>query len=139
MLSTQYRKRLEFVCERIVNRSPVQLSDMIWAEKLAKANRSAAELLRRARRKAANPDMVEGSLDDFMNQMDLGDPDPSSPHPIHVPDHAAGTARRVCDRQRANRDKSQRPVRLRRYGATRSTRFRSRGERGRRLQGADCP
>ncbi len=78
MLSTQYRKRLEFVCERIVNRSPVQLSDMIWAEKLAKANRSAAELLRRARRKAANPDMVEGSLDDFMNQMDLGDPDPSN-------------------------------------------------------------
>ncbi len=78
MLSTQYRKRLEFICERIVNRSPVQLSDMIWAEKLAKANRSAAEILRRARRRAANPDMVEGSLDDFMNQMDLGDPDPSN-------------------------------------------------------------
>lgn len=78
MLSTQYRKRLEFICERIENRSPVQLSDMIWAEKLAKANRSAAELLRRARRRAANPDMVEGSLDDFMNLMDLGDPDPSN-------------------------------------------------------------
>ena len=78
MLSTQYRKRLEFICERIENRSPVQLSDMIWAEKLAKANRSAAELLRRARRRAANPDMVEGSLDDFMNIMDLGDPDPSN-------------------------------------------------------------
>ena len=78
MLSTQYRKRLEFICERIENRSPVQLSDMIWAEKLAKANRSAAEILRRARRRAANPDMVEGSLDDFMNLMDIGDPDPSN-------------------------------------------------------------
>ena len=51
---------------------------MIWANKLAKANRSAAEMLRKARRVAANPDMVEGSLDDFMNQMDLGDPDPSN-------------------------------------------------------------
>ena len=78
MLSSQDRKRLEFICERIVNRHPVQLSDMIWAEKLAKANRSASEILRRARRRAANPDMVEGSLDDFMNQMDLGDPDPSN-------------------------------------------------------------
>ena len=51
---------------------------MIWANKLAKANRSAAEMLRKARRVAANPDMVKGSLDDFMNQMDLGDPDPSN-------------------------------------------------------------
>jgi len=78
MLSTEYRKRLEFICERIATGAEVQLADMIWAEKLAKANRSAGEILRRARRRAANPDMVEGSLDDFMNQMDLGDPDPSN-------------------------------------------------------------
>ena len=51
---------------------------MIWAEKLAKSNRSAATILRQARRKASNPDMQEGSLDDFMNQLDLGDPDPSN-------------------------------------------------------------
>ena len=51
---------------------------MIWADKLAKANGSAKEMLRRARRQAMNPDMVEGSLDDFMNKMDLGDPDPSN-------------------------------------------------------------
>jgi hypothetical protein len=80
MLSTQYRLRLEFICERIVNSQEVKLEDMIWAEKLAKANRSAATLLRQARRKAANPDMQEGSLDEFMNIMDLGDPDPSN-HP----------------------------------------------------------
>ena len=78
MLSTEYRKRLEFICERIATGAEVQLADMIWANKLAKANRSAGEILRRARRRAANPDMVEGSLDDFMNQMDLGDPDPSN-------------------------------------------------------------
>jgi hypothetical protein len=78
MLSTEYRKRLEFICERITHQLPVGLADVIWAEKLAKANRSAGEILRRARRKAANPNMVEGGLDDFMNQLDLGDPDPSS-------------------------------------------------------------
>lgn len=78
MLSTQYRLRLEFICSRIVKGEEVQLDDMIWAEKLAKANRSAAEMLRKARRVASNPDMVDGSLDDFMNKMDLGDPDPSN-------------------------------------------------------------
>jgi len=78
MLSTKYRLRLEFICQRIASGQEVQLDDMIWANKLAKANRSAAEMLRKARRVAANPDMVEGGLDDFMNQMDIGDPDPSN-------------------------------------------------------------
>ena len=78
MLSTQYRLRLEFICKRIADGEEVKLDDMIWAEKLGKANRSAAEMLRKARRIASNPDMVPGSLDDFMNQMDLGDPDPSN-------------------------------------------------------------
>ena len=56
----------------------VLLKDMIWAEKLAKANRSAGEMMRKARRIANNPDMQEGSLDSFMNAMDLGDPDPQN-------------------------------------------------------------
>ena len=78
MLSTQYRLRLEAICQKIAEHEEVSLEDMIWAEKLAKANRSAATLLRQARRRAANPDMREGSLDDFMNALDLGDPDPSN-------------------------------------------------------------
>ncbi|HBQ59552.1 MAG TPA: hypothetical protein DD671_07985, partial [Balneolaceae bacterium] len=49
-----------------------------WAEKLAKANRSAGELMRRARRVANNPEMQQGGLDDFMNSLDLGDPDPTN-------------------------------------------------------------
>tara|TARA_B100001109_G_C18582025_1_gene343757 strand:- start:270 stop:560 length:291 start_codon:yes stop_codon:yes gene_type:complete len=69
---------MEFICNRIVNGEEVQLSDMIWANKLAKANRSAGEMLRKARRKANNPDIQEGGLDDFMIQMGLGDPDPSN-------------------------------------------------------------
>ena len=77
MLSTEYRLRLEFICDRIANNQQVDLKEMIWADKLAKANRSAGEMLRRARRTARN-DIQEGSLDDFMNQMDIGDPDPSN-------------------------------------------------------------
>jgi len=72
MLSTQYRLRLEFICDRIVKHEEVKLEDMIWAEKLSKSNRSAATILRQARRKAENPNMQEGDLDDFMNQLDLG-------------------------------------------------------------------
>lgn len=76
MLSTQYRIKVEAICEKIVKGESVELSEMIWVEKLAKANRSAATLLRQARRKAANPDMQEGSMDEFLNILDLGNPDP---------------------------------------------------------------
>ena len=78
MLSTAYRLRLEFICNRIIKGEEVKLEDMIWSDKLAKANGSAGEMLRKARRKAANPDMVEGSMDDFLNQLDIGDPDPAN-------------------------------------------------------------
>jgi hypothetical protein len=72
MLSTQYRLRLEGICKKIAFHEEVSLGDMIWAEKLAKANQSAAKILRQARRKAENPDMQEGDLDDFLNQLDIG-------------------------------------------------------------------
>lgn len=78
VLSTQYRLRMEFICDRISKGEEVKLDDMIWAEKLSKANASAGEMLRKARRKAQNPAMEKESLDYFMNQLDLGDPDPSN-------------------------------------------------------------
>ena len=78
MLSTAYRLRLEAICDKIVSGRNVELSDMIWAEKLAKANRSAATILRQARRRSANPDMIEDSLDGFLNCLDIGDPDPQN-------------------------------------------------------------
>ena len=49
---------------------------MIWAEKLSKSNRSAYEMLRSSRRENRNPN-ADG-LDKFLNQMGLGDPDPSN-------------------------------------------------------------
>ena len=72
MLSTQYRLRLEAICQKIAQHEEVSLEDMIWAEKLANANRTAGTMLRQARRTAANPDMQEGDLDDFLNQLDIG-------------------------------------------------------------------
>lgn len=72
MLSTAYRLRLESICAKIAQHEEVSLEDMIWAEKLAKVNRTAGTMLRQSRRKAENPDMVEGGLDDFLNQLDIG-------------------------------------------------------------------
>jgi hypothetical protein len=72
MLSTNYRLRLEEICRKITFREEVSLEDMIWAEKLAKVNRTASTMLRQARRKAENPNMQEGDLDDFLNQLDIG-------------------------------------------------------------------
>jgi len=77
MLSTAYRLRLEFICKCIANNEEVKLDDMVWAQKLAKANTTANEMLKKARRQSAG-DIQEGSMDDFMNRMGLGDPDPSN-------------------------------------------------------------
>ena len=76
MLSTQYRLRLEFICKCIANGEEVKLEDMIWVEKLSKANTTAREWLRKARRQSKG--IEEGSTDDFLNRMGLGDPDPSN-------------------------------------------------------------
>jgi len=77
MLSTQYRLRLEFICKCIANGEEVKLDDMVWAQKLAKANTSANEMLKMARRQHSQ-NIEEGSTDDFLNRMGLGDPDPSN-------------------------------------------------------------
>ena len=77
MISTQYRLRMEFICKCIANGEEVKLDDMMWAQKLAKANTTANEMLRKARRQAIN-NIEEGTLDDFMNRMGIGEPDPSN-------------------------------------------------------------
>ena len=77
MLSTQYRLKLEFICKCIANSEEVKLDDMIWVDKLGKANTTAREMLKKARRQSSQ-DIEDGSLDDFMNRMGLGDPDPSN-------------------------------------------------------------
>jgi len=76
MLSTAYRLRLEGICKKIANNEAVDLPDMIWAEKLAKRHTTARDWLNKARRQSNG--IEEGSMDDFMNKMGLGDPDPSN-------------------------------------------------------------
>ena len=61
--------RLEEICKDIASGSEVSISDMIWAEKLAKANTSARGMLKTARRMNTNPN------DSFLNSLNIGDPD----------------------------------------------------------------
>ncbi len=68
MLSTQYRLRLEGICKSIAAGTEVSIDDMIWAQKLAKANTSARGMLSSARRLATDPD---GSC---LKYLDIGDP-----------------------------------------------------------------
>ena len=68
MLSTNYRLRLEGICKDIASGAEVSVSDMIWAQKLAKANTSARGMLSQARRMATDPD---GSC---LKYLDIGDP-----------------------------------------------------------------
>tara|TARA_Y100000361_G_scaffold10042_1_gene8064 strand:- start:176 stop:478 length:303 start_codon:yes stop_codon:yes gene_type:complete len=71
MLSTKYRLRLESICKSIAAGTEVSLEDMIWAEKLAKANTSARGMIKQARRIKTNPN------DSFLNNLNIGDSDSS--------------------------------------------------------------
>ena len=72
MLSTAYRLRLEGICKSIAAGTEVSIDDMIWAQKLAKANTSARGMIKQARRQARNPN------DSFLNNLNIGDPDSSN-------------------------------------------------------------
>ena len=72
MLSTQYRLRLEGICKAIAAGTDVSVEDMIWAQKLSKANTSARGMLSKARRMSTNPD------ESFLNHLNIGDPDSSN-------------------------------------------------------------
>jgi hypothetical protein len=72
MLSTAYRLRLEGICKSIAAGTEVSMEDMIWAQKLSKANTSARGMLATARRMRINPN------DSFLNNLNIGDPDSSN-------------------------------------------------------------
>ena len=56
MLSTNYRLRLEGICKDIASGTEVSIDDMIWAQKLAKANTSDRCMLSKARRMSTDSD-----------------------------------------------------------------------------------
>ena len=70
MLSTAYRLRLEGICKSIAAGQEVSLEDMIWAEKLAKANTSARGMLSSARRLKTDDDST------FLKYLDIGNSEP---------------------------------------------------------------
>ena len=72
MLSTAYRLRLEGICKSIASGTEVSMDDMIWAQKLSKANTSARGMLSSARRLATDP------VSTFLKYLDIGDPDSSN-------------------------------------------------------------
>ncbi len=77
MLSTNVRLRLEDIAARIAGGLNVTLEEMTFIQKWADHNRSAAAILRKARRRAVNGEPEKGSIDELMDGMDLGFPDPS--------------------------------------------------------------
>ena len=71
MLSTAYRLRLEGICKSIAAGQEVSLEDMIWAEKLSRANTSARGMLSSARRLSTDKDGT------CLKYLDIGDPQKS--------------------------------------------------------------
>ena len=69
MLSTAYRLRLVDICKSIAAEQEVGLEDMIWAEKLAKANTSARGMLGSARRLKTDDDST------FLKYLNIGNSD----------------------------------------------------------------
>ena len=77
MLSTETRLRLQKIATRIEKGEEVSLTEMQWAQKWADHNRSAASILSKARRVAVQGPADKGSLDELLQGLDLGSPDPS--------------------------------------------------------------
>lgn len=77
-LSTSYRLRVEAICNKISNGETVELTEMIWIDKLSRTNPVAARMLRQARRSSMSNTMEQDSLDGLLNALDLGNPDPST-------------------------------------------------------------
>lgn len=86
MLSNEYAKRVEFLCARIANNSPVEFADMAWLQRLANHSTGVREKLRKARRQStlSKKDSLD-SLDEFCDDMNIGDPDPQN----HLTSHSS--------------------------------------------------
>ena len=78
MLRPETRIRLEDICSRIEKHESVSFEEMVWASKWAEHNRIAARMMNQARRVAAQGKPEKGSLDELLNDLDIGDPDPAN-------------------------------------------------------------
>lgn len=79
MLSTQTRLKVEFLCSRIEQCQPIGLAEMTWLQKWADKHRTVYDMVLRARRRAVRSGPApEGSMDAFLDDLNIGDPDPES-------------------------------------------------------------
>lgn len=78
MLSTETRLKLQDIAQRISKGEEVSLSESVLIQKWADHNRSVYEMLRRAKREAFYGDVEKSPMDQFLSDLNLGDPDPSA-------------------------------------------------------------
>jgi len=78
MLSSDTRLKLEDICTRIENHEEVSFEEMTFIQKWSDHNRIANRMLNQARRVSSWGKPEPGSLNHFLNDLDLGDPDPSN-------------------------------------------------------------
>lgn len=78
MLSTETRIKLQEIAQRISKGEEVSLSDSVFIHKWADHHRSVYEMLRRAKREAFHGDHEQSPTDQFLSDLNLGDPDPSN-------------------------------------------------------------
>jgi len=78
MISTETRLRLEDICARIENGLNVSFEEITWAQKWGDHNRVAKRMLNQARRISSQGKPEPGTMDEFLNDLDIGDPDPSN-------------------------------------------------------------
>jgi hypothetical protein len=69
---------MEEICQRIELGQEVSFSDMNLIQKCANTNRTVYDMLQRARRRAAQGTFHKGDLDEFLDQMNIGNPDPQT-------------------------------------------------------------
>lgn len=78
MLSTENRIKLQDIANKISKGEEVSLSESVLIHKWADRNRSVYEMLRKAKREAFYGESEKSSMDQFLHDLNLGDPDPST-------------------------------------------------------------
>jgi hypothetical protein len=78
VISTKLRLQLEEICQRIELKQEVSFADMNLIQKCANSNRTAYDMLQRARRRATQGTFHKGGLDEFLDIMNIGNPDPQT-------------------------------------------------------------
>lgn len=78
MISTEKRLKLEDIAKRISQGQEVSFSERELIQKWADRNRSIYDMLRKAQREAFFGDKAKDPLDQFLSDMNIGDPDPSN-------------------------------------------------------------